>query len=756
MSHCQDSEPGRKRRRIALACDECRERKRKCDGIKPVCGTCAKRLSSKCVWDEDRSTKGWSNSYVSSLKDRIKELEQEARRSKSRSDGDSSPAGNPNGIEGNEISERTSSESPAHRLEYHRSPTTTLFQPESVDLTGPTGLVCNPPPRTYDAISPKDSPPTDDSTIDAMGVFGAITGDQEHQRGNYFGPSSTLSFLNLAHRAASQHENRSHSGRRGSVLQDFFQDEGISVGGSSSWEGASKTSFLKPTDCRLSIPPRHQADALLDSYWTCVHSLYPFLHRPSFMERYSTLWTSQSGSSSTQASGSHPSRGYYAHIDEKLFHCLLNLTFALGSQFNTTIKDNDRREVGFMFFKRVKALMDFDMFAQGNIFLVQALILMGQYLQSTDMSTACWNMVGMAIRVAQGIGLHHESRYCDPGCKGGSGCCSRSKSSQIDPQMRRRAWTGCILLDRIFSMTYGRPLMIHLTMSQHAVLPLAVDDECLPASQPPDTPSLTECYVQSIKLQQILGEVLFTFYYGGADKASGTCDMGFNFMATTAADRLKSGDLQTLLDIDNSLSAWHQNLPAHLKVQSYADVGTWGVASTFGPRTAVFNRQAVILHTRFLHVRLIMFRPVLSALFNPSCPQPVESVTTDTIESAMRQSMLNKGVNLCASAACELAGLITRNLERGNDLLPPPWYNVFYIHSCSVVILISRLYCLPRIQDQTSLVASWTKCLDFFRTYQSRSQSAARCRRIMEALQEKLFDRIIDPPFPLTYPISRC
>lgn len=32
-----------KRRRVALACDNCRERKVRCDGKKPVCGPCEKR-----------------------------------------------------------------------------------------------------------------------------------------------------------------------------------------------------------------------------------------------------------------------------------------------------------------------------------------------------------------------------------------------------------------------------------------------------------------------------------------------------------------------------------------------------------------------------------------------------------------------------------------------------------------------------------------------------------------------------------------
>lgn len=52
---------GRKRRRIAIACNECRDRKRKCDGVKPICGSCIKRSSAQCIWEEGRNSKGWSN-----------------------------------------------------------------------------------------------------------------------------------------------------------------------------------------------------------------------------------------------------------------------------------------------------------------------------------------------------------------------------------------------------------------------------------------------------------------------------------------------------------------------------------------------------------------------------------------------------------------------------------------------------------------------------------------------------------------------
>ncbi|BCS28202.1 fungal specific transcription factor domain-containing protein [Aspergillus puulaauensis] len=289
--------------------------------------------------------------------------------------------------------------------------------------------------------------------------------------------------------------------------------------------------------------------------------------------------------------------------------------------------------------------------------------------------------------------------------------------------------------------------MIHPAVSQHSISPSAIDDELLstepsaPATQPHDAPSLTECYVQAIKLQDILGDVLYTLYFGTGDKETG--DISFNFIAaSTANDKLRRGELQMLLNIDNSLSAWERDLPEYLKARNYNFMGFEG-NDLFGARTPAFNRQAIILHARYLHVRLIMFRPVLSALFHSSSKET--SGQDSSMESAMRNGMLDKGVNLCVSSARDLVELITGNLDLYNQVLPPSWHNVFYMHSCSIVFLICRLCCLSRIQNKEALIESWNKCIAFFRTYQSRSRSAKRCLRIVEAIQTRVFQSQSDP-----------
>ena len=52
-------QPRRKRRRIPLACNPCRDRKMRCDGRRPVCVSCQKRRKSdSCVYE--------TNSFITS------------------------------------------------------------------------------------------------------------------------------------------------------------------------------------------------------------------------------------------------------------------------------------------------------------------------------------------------------------------------------------------------------------------------------------------------------------------------------------------------------------------------------------------------------------------------------------------------------------------------------------------------------------------------------------------------------------------
>lgn len=120
---------------------------------------------------------------------------------------------------------------------------------------------------------------------------------------------------------------------------------------------------------------------------------------------------------------------------DQLFHCKLNFAFALGCRYRShSVQQADPRvdKSQQAFATRASRLLNLEMMDVGTIDLVQALLLMAQYLQTKSLSHRCWVVVGMAIRVAQGLALHLDS----------------PEESQAQREERRRTWHFCILLDR--------------------------------------------------------------------------------------------------------------------------------------------------------------------------------------------------------------------------------------------------------------------------------------------------------------------
>ena len=64
--------------RIAQACDRCRSKKIRCDGIRPTCTQCA-NVGFECKTSDKLSRRAFPRGYTESLEDRVRGLEAEVR-----------------------------------------------------------------------------------------------------------------------------------------------------------------------------------------------------------------------------------------------------------------------------------------------------------------------------------------------------------------------------------------------------------------------------------------------------------------------------------------------------------------------------------------------------------------------------------------------------------------------------------------------------------------------------------------------------
>jgi hypothetical protein len=59
-------QPPTKRQKVSIACQECRTHKTKCDGVRPICGSCRKKkpAETSCSYNPERGKRGIKSQYV--------------------------------------------------------------------------------------------------------------------------------------------------------------------------------------------------------------------------------------------------------------------------------------------------------------------------------------------------------------------------------------------------------------------------------------------------------------------------------------------------------------------------------------------------------------------------------------------------------------------------------------------------------------------------------------------------------------------
>ncbi|KAJ9606738.1 hypothetical protein H2200_008747 [Cladophialophora chaetospira] len=760
-----------KRKRSTQACVNCRTAKRRCDSARPSCSSCANSSVSRvCVYDDPQEAKGKQSKLIERLQQRINDLERaDEGRKPTSSDGsgevqtplgpgsqhanandfglpiladqnfpgghfnlvsspiapmaatqqinglDVHPRGESNSI-GRELSTQPESTSASHAQAPRRCSATVTVEDSSIYLD-----------------QEKDLPPNDE-----IGVV--------EPRFGYFGGSSAVTFMSQVRSVLDNADD----------WADHYETEPASptqlarepTGGlpGVSREKRLHASSRRSADLELyALPSREHADALVEVFFTWVHCLYPYLDRPDFDQKYEKIWL---GSKSSDGLA-HPAASTSKHLnpyggssasaeltDKKTFYCTLNIVFALSCQFDPALSPGESRSSD-VFWQRAKTLIeqDFNIFNEGNVSLIQALLLFGVYMQSTELSGGCWIVANVATSVAQINGLHQINQGM-----------FNSSLNEKELDLRRRVWSGCILLDRSLSMIYGRPSIMTSRAMIGDDFSAATDSRQPPVGKSGGTLSYSDFFYHHSTLHDILGAILTEFYEKPATGNENTAipqtsAKGSNantFRAPVFIRKVNEGDFQSLLRFDTALLRWKSQLPARLKVSTADDdVNLSSVEPSSSSGREIAQLQASVLHARFLHIRILLFRPLLLRALADFRKQSHDESAVEE-KSTLHEMLLMQSSVLCISAAQELSKMITKNLQRENTRLPEWWHIIFYLYTCATVMLASRC-CTPLREKigETALQACWAECLNGLRAYQRCSRSARRCCRLLEIFDQR-------------------
>lgn len=300
--------------------------------------------------------------------------------------------------------------------------------------------------------------PEDATGVTAMGtVLSEEDLEGEGAIDSFYGRSSAASFLKEAASALPQRQTWSGASANtgANATETTASRSSFFAGRSTTTSPASLRPQLPPpssimappptlrfTDVdRFALPPRTLADHLIQRFFSRIFYQYPFFDREAFEHAYQRLWQADDPESRARTAAQQQKfeglglGSSEAGADSIIFHCALNAIFALGCCFSD-LPPVERAAAIDVFGNRSKTFVGLELINYNNLGVVQAMLVISLVLQGTPYPNRCWIAVGMACRVAQGIGLHTEE--ATP---------SRRLRGERMRLMRQRTWHGCVVMD---------------------------------------------------------------------------------------------------------------------------------------------------------------------------------------------------------------------------------------------------------------------------------------------------------------------
>ncbi|CRL22257.1 Fungal transcriptional regulatory protein, N-terminal [Penicillium camemberti] len=522
-----------------------------------------------------------------------------------------------------------------------------------------------------------------DDEVDGMGAVALRDGADEEE---YFGASSNVAFLRLIIHAVGHPVNPS---------DDLpLSNTDVSTDGQSS-ENRFDAFLRRPSGIRslpetkerirvdpFALPPQMEADALLHLFFTTINLMLPCIHEDSFRDIYKKL----------QVGGTRSVR--------KSWLASLNVVFALATNVMTATSPNiERATRSTMYFERAMELVKSDMLGRLSLEMVQLFLLMEAYLEGTTSSSLAWTLHGLAVKGAYQLGLH---------------VMNLKSISQIDREVRRRSWYWCVMNDRFLSVTYGRPPLIPLSHVRPEASPY------IPFSNAPSgvTVSSLAYFDDMMSITHIMGDALERLY-----------DQNLGFRTRLPM----SETLNQISKLRWELAQWQDNLPPSLQIITSQE------AVDDVPLTAGTMRLRVLLSLRFLGVRILILRPVLSQFLD----LPGTTASNEHQAEWLRNSgavLLTDLVRTCGDIL-QISNNILSGSKNDGNLLGAWWFSCYYTFNSSLAVLgILLIKRIPTYSGQLStfsvseLRGLLETAVDILGGLNKGSETVMRCRDTLTRL----------------------
>ncbi|ORX99110.1 hypothetical protein K493DRAFT_313350 [Basidiobolus meristosporus CBS 931.73] len=505
-------EDAQKRQRVSKACDNCRRKKVRCDGLQPTCSNCG-ALSLDCTYLETTRKRGPPKGYIEAIENKLHRLEH-LLSGLVQSDPRAAECvlNELQKVEGlDDVRLRLASR--ARPSEFHelrkrdeeRLKTITQSEKSSASSTEGRGV--------WDLVMEALSDEANQLTLEDQG------------RVRYMGFSSGFYLLQNSAK---------------------YQDGLFRMKPLTQSPPDSKDTELNPFVLAI----------VLEIYFRHINPIIPLLHKEEFAAKL-------------------------RNDAQELPLLLLNAMFALAANLSSEArwleKENARSEI---FYKRAKRLLDqsYDVTSLQN---VQALVLLSHYFHITHGSMKSWVYSGMAIRLAEDLGLHRNPDRWQ----------IKTLSDSVK-EARKRTWWSCYVMDRSASASMGRPLCIDDRHCDTSFPQIPTEELC-------ESGTRMDVFVEVIKLHEIFGRIMNNVYA---------------IRTHPTQNPFKSEAI--LLELDSALHKWLVELPPDLQYnpQQYFN----------GKKPA--SNVIVYLHVLYHSALVLLHRPYIPNPNSKVCATPYPSL----------------------------------------------------------------------------------------------------------------------------------
>lgn len=403
---------------------------------------------------------------------------------------------------------------------------------------------------------------------------------------------------------------------------------------------------------------------LINSYFNDYHCCYPFIQKGEFLKDYELY--------SLKATMHQEGK---VSIKDISFQVLLNTVLAVGA----LCKFGEPSIIDLLYYKRVKAnLQEINIMECGSYQLLNAFILLGNYVQKRNKPNTAWNYQGLSLRMAISFGFHKEINMTE------SNISQESKALEII-ERRRRLWWGLFFFDVGLTITFGRPLHLPLLESIDIKYPLNIED-----SELENLPHGGDIY---------LFVKLYPTIYAGLQQEAKFSKISYRIYSyitkvSGSSMKIQTSKMAEMIEFNKLIAEFVNSLPQYFKEddslvsQNLYEVcpRTWFKVNLDGslsiPKWFDFTRRRLIW--RYKNVQILMFRSFIWETASLLDTTVKNNIFDDTRSSRL----LDQCLNYCYQAAKDTINSISEFVTNCEIDITSSWYATYFIFQAVLVPIL--------------------------------------------------------------------